>query len=121
MVTRRVRAGVSTGSWYFRTECFGPVLGLVRAADLDEALEIQNSSSFGLTGGIHTLDPGEVERWLAAVEVGNAYVNRHITGAIVQRQPFGGWKRSSVGPGAKAGRSELRGATRFVGADRCRR
>ncbi len=98
-----VRAGVSVGSWYFRTECFGPVLGLIRVADLDEAIEIQNSGDFGLTGGIHSLDPAEVDRWLDRVEVGNAYVNRHITGAIVGRQPFGGWKRSSVGPGAKAG------------------
>ena len=58
---------------------------------------------FGLTGGIHSLDDAEVERWLDAVQVGNAYVNRHITGAIVQRQSFGGWKQSVVGPGAKAG------------------
>jgi RHH-type proline utilization regulon transcriptional repressor/proline dehydrogenase/delta 1-pyrroline-5-carboxylate dehydrogenase len=58
---------------------------------------------YGLTGGIHSLDPDEVDRWLNQVQVGNAYVNRHITGAIVRRQPFGGWKRSSVGPGAKAG------------------
>jgi RHH-type proline utilization regulon transcriptional repressor/proline dehydrogenase/delta 1-pyrroline-5-carboxylate dehydrogenase len=49
------------------------------------------------------LDPAEQEHWLEHVEVGNAYVNRHITGAIVGRQPFGGWKRSSVGPGAKTG------------------
>ena len=98
-----VRTGVSPDSWYFRTECFGPVLGLMHAADLDAAIEIQNSGDFGLTGGLHSLDPAEVDRWLDLVEVGNAYVNRHITGAIVQRQPFGGWKRSSVGPGAKAG------------------
>ena len=60
-------------------------------------------AAFGLTGGIQSLDPAEVDEWIARVEVGNAYVNRSITGAIVQRQPFGGWKRSSVGPGAKAG------------------
>ncbi len=58
---------------------------------------------FGLTGGLQTLDPDEIAHWTEHVEVGNAYVNRHITGAIVQRQPFGGWKHSSVGPGAKAG------------------
>jgi RHH-type proline utilization regulon transcriptional repressor/proline dehydrogenase/delta 1-pyrroline-5-carboxylate dehydrogenase len=75
----------------------------MQAADLDEAINIQNSTDFGLTGGIHTLDPEEIVKWLAQVEVGNAYVNRAITGAIVQRQPFGGWKRSSVGPSAKAG------------------
>jgi RHH-type transcriptional regulator, proline utilization regulon repressor / proline dehydrogenase / delta 1-pyrroline-5-carboxylate dehydrogenase len=98
-----VRVGVRPGSWTHTTEWFGPVLGIVRAADLDEAIAIQNATGYGLTGGIHTLDDREVERWLARVQVGNAYVNRHITGAIVQRQPFGGWKRSSVGPGAKAG------------------
>ena len=98
-----VRDGVTSGSWFHATECFGPVLGLMFASTLDEAIEIQNSSAFGLTGGIHSLDPGEIERWSSAVEVGNGYINRAITGAIVQRQPFGGWKRSSVGPGAKAG------------------
>jgi RHH-type proline utilization regulon transcriptional repressor/proline dehydrogenase/delta 1-pyrroline-5-carboxylate dehydrogenase len=56
-----------------------------------------------LTGGIFSLDPDEVAHWVERVEVGNAYVNRPITGAIVRRQPFGGWKGSSVGPGAKAG------------------
>ena len=98
-----VRLGVTAGSWYHRNECFGPVLGLMRAEDLDEAIALQNSSAFGLTGGIHSLDPKEVDRWADEVEVGNAYVNRAVTGAIVQRQPFGGWKLSSVGPGAKAG------------------
>lgn len=103
MWTPGVRVGVSPGSWFHQTECFGPVLGLMAAADLDEALAIQNGTSFGLTGGIHSLDPREVDEWTERVEIGNAYVNRTITGAIVQRQPFGGWKRSSIGPGAKAG------------------
>ena len=98
-----VRWGVRPGSWFHRTECFGPVLGVIRAVDLDDAIRIQNGGDYGLTGGIQSLDDAEVEHWLATVEVGNAYVNRHITGAIVQRQPFGGWKRSSVGCGAKAG------------------
>ena len=98
-----VRLGVQPGSWFHRTECFGPVLGIVRAADLDHAIAIQNATDFGLTGGIQSLDEREVEYWLERVEIGNAYVNRHITGAIVQRQPFGGWKRSSVGCGPKAG------------------
>ena len=98
-----VRIGVRSGSWFHRTECFGPVLGVMRADDLDQAIEIQNSSDFGLTGGIHSLDPSEIATWLDRVEIGNAYVNRMITGAIVQRQPFGGWKQSSVGGGPKAG------------------
>lgn len=98
-----VRLGVKPGSWFHQTECFGPVLGLMRADTLDEAIELQNGVPYGLTGGIHSLDPSEVDYWLDRVQVGNAYVNRKITGATVQRQPFGGWKRSVIGPGAKAG------------------
>ncbi len=101
--TPGIRLGVAAESWYRRTECFGPVLGLVRARDLDEAIRIQNTSEFGLTGGIHSLDDREIARWRESVEAGNAYINRPITGAIVRRQPFGGWKRSCFGPGAKAG------------------
>ncbi|MEM9651352.1 MAG: bifunctional proline dehydrogenase/L-glutamate gamma-semialdehyde dehydrogenase [Actinomycetota bacterium] len=101
--TPGVREGVQSGSWFHRTECFGPVLGLVYADDLDQALRIQNGTDFGLTGGLHSLDRTEIDHWVANVEVGNAYINRGTTGAIVQRQPFGGWKRSAIGPGAKAG------------------
>lgn len=98
-----VRYGVAPGSWFHTTECFGPVLGIMRVETLDEAIELQNAVAFGLTGGLHSLDEAEIDHWLDRVQVGNAYVNRHITGAIVQRQPFGGWKASTVGPGAKAG------------------
>ncbi|HEX5365639.1 MAG TPA: proline dehydrogenase family protein [Acidimicrobiales bacterium] len=98
-----LKDGVAPGSYFHRTECFGPVLGIMRAATLDEAVEQQNGTPFGLTGGLHALDEGEIARWLDTVEVGNAYVNRHTTGAIVRRQPFGGWKDSVVGPGPKAG------------------
>ena len=98
-----VRTGVQPGSWFHLTECFGPVLGVMRAPDLDTAITWQNQVEFGLTGGLHSLDPGEIDTWLSRVQVGNAYVNRHITGAIVQRQPFGGWKRSSIGAGSKPG------------------
>ena len=101
--TPGVRLGVRPDSWFARTECFGPVLGLVPAESVDHAISIQNAGAYGLTGGIHTLDPAEIRRWSELVEVGNAYVNRATTGAIVRRQPFGGWKRSSVGPGIKAG------------------
>lgn len=101
--TPGVRLGVRPGSWFHLTECFGPVLGLMRAPDLQTALSWQNQVTYGLTGGIHSLDPREIDYWLASVEVGNAYVNRHITGAIVQRQPFGGWKRSAIGTAGKPG------------------
>jgi RHH-type proline utilization regulon transcriptional repressor/proline dehydrogenase/delta 1-pyrroline-5-carboxylate dehydrogenase len=94
---------VRPGAWFHLTECFGPILGVMRAQDLDEAIEIQSAVEYGLTGGLHSLDPKEIDTWLQRAQVGNAYVNRHITGAIVQRQPFGGWKRSSIGGGAKPG------------------
>ncbi|WP_165067327.1 bifunctional proline dehydrogenase/L-glutamate gamma-semialdehyde dehydrogenase [Marisediminicola senii] len=98
-----VRTGVVAGSEFHRTEYFGPVLGIMRADTLEEAIELQNASAYGLTAGIHSLDADEVSRWLDEVEAGNLYVNRGITGAVVRRQPFGGWKRSSVGGGTKAG------------------
>ena len=73
------------------------------AETLEEAIAIQNEVDYGLTSGIHSLDPDEIGTWLDTVEAGNLYVNRGITGAIVQRQPFGGWKKSVVGAGFKAG------------------
>lgn len=98
-----VRAGVRRGSEFHLTEYFGPVLGLMAADDLDEAIEMQNQVDYGLTAGLHSLDRAEIERWVDRVEAGNAYVNRSTVGAIVRRQPFGGWKKSAVGAGGKAG------------------
>lgn len=98
-----VRAGVRRGSTTHRVEYFGPVLGVMTAHDLAEAVEIQNDVDYGLTAGLHSLDPEEIGYWLEHVEAGNLYVNRGTTGAVVRRQPFGGWKRSAVGPGFKAG------------------
>ena len=98
-----IRDNVKPGSWYHTHECFGPVLGIMRADTLEEAIKLQNSTGFGLTGGIHSLDQDEIDYWRENVEVGNAYVNRGITGAIVERQSFGGWKDSAIGSGAKAG------------------
>lgn len=98
-----VRAGVKPGSEYHLTEYFGPILGVMKAATLEEAIDLQNATDYGLTAGLHSLDSGELELWLSKVQAGNLYVNRGITGAIVQRQPFGGWKKSTVGSGTKAG------------------
>ncbi|MES2093022.1 MAG: proline dehydrogenase family protein [Actinomycetota bacterium] len=98
-----VRTGVRRGSAFHQTEYFGPVLGVMTASTLGEAIAMQNETDFGLTAGIHSLDPAEIGQWLDTVQAGNLYVNRGITGAIVQRQPFGGWKKSSVGAGTKAG------------------
>ncbi len=98
-----IRDGVVPGSPFHLTEYFGPVLGIMTAATLDDAIGIVNAIEYGLTSGLHSLDEDEIATWLAAVEAGNVYVNRGTTGAIVQRQPFGGWKKAAVGTGTKAG------------------
>ncbi|MGP6170318.1 proline dehydrogenase family protein [Microbacterium sp. A204] len=98
-----IRVGVQSGSRFHLEEFFGPVLGIMYAPTLERAIEMQNAVPYGLTAGLHTQDPDELGAWIDRVQAGNLYVNRGITGAIVQRQPFGGWKRSSVGPGTKAG------------------
>jgi RHH-type proline utilization regulon transcriptional repressor/proline dehydrogenase/delta 1-pyrroline-5-carboxylate dehydrogenase len=98
-----VKTGVKPGSWSHLNEWFGPVLAIMVAPDLETAIEWQNATDFGLTAGIQSLDPKECEFWIENVEAGNLYVNRGVTGAIVNRQPFGGWKKSSVGATAKAG------------------
>ncbi|MET0930813.1 MAG: bifunctional proline dehydrogenase/L-glutamate gamma-semialdehyde dehydrogenase [Aeromicrobium sp.] len=98
-----IRDGVARGSNVHLTEFFGPVLGIMTADSLDEAIAIQNAVDYGLTAGLHSLDADEIGAWLDGVQAGNLYVNRGITGAIVRRQPFGGWKKSAVGAGYKAG------------------
>ncbi|BAS14618.1 1-pyrroline-5-carboxylate dehydrogenase [Arthrobacter sp. Hiyo8] len=98
-----IRFGVKRGSYFHLTEFFGPVLGVMTASTLEEAIAIQNEIEYGLTAGLHSLDSGEMGVWLETIQAGNLYVNRGITGAIVQRQPFGGWKKSAVGAGTKAG------------------
>ncbi|TFB49977.1 proline dehydrogenase family protein [Cryobacterium tagatosivorans] len=101
--TPGIRTGVVPGSYFHLTEFFGPVLGVMHARNLEEAIRFQNAVDYGLTSGLHSLDADELAEWLDTIEAGNLYVNRGITGAIVQRQPFGGWKRSAVGAGTKAG------------------
>ena len=71
-----IKLGVRPGSFFHRTECFGPVLGLMRAEDLDQAIALANATPFGLTSGIQTLDDREVARWVDRLEAGNLYVNR---------------------------------------------
>jgi RHH-type proline utilization regulon transcriptional repressor/proline dehydrogenase/delta 1-pyrroline-5-carboxylate dehydrogenase len=98
-----VKVGVRSGSWSHQHEWFGPVLGVMVAPNFSTAITWQNRTDFGLTAGLQSLDETECELWMDRVEAGNLYVNRGTTGAIVNRQPFGGWRRSSVGPTAKAG------------------
>ena len=66
------------------------------AADADDALRLANDSEFGLTSGLHSLDEREIAMWRDRIQAGNLYINRGTTGAIVQRQPFGGWKGSGT-------------------------
>jgi len=82
-------------------EIFGPVLSFIRAGDFDEALDIANGTEYGLTGGLFSSDEGNIERARRDFQVGNLYINRKITGALVGIQPFGGFKMS--GSNAKAG------------------
>jgi RHH-type proline utilization regulon transcriptional repressor/proline dehydrogenase/delta 1-pyrroline-5-carboxylate dehydrogenase len=82
-------------------EIFGPVLAVLRAGDLDEALRIANGTPFALTGGLYSRSPAHIERVQREFRVGNLYINRPITGALVDRQPFGGFKLSGIG--TKAG------------------
>jgi RHH-type proline utilization regulon transcriptional repressor/proline dehydrogenase/delta 1-pyrroline-5-carboxylate dehydrogenase len=82
-------------------EIFGPVLAVLRARDLTHALEIANGTPYALTGGIYSRSPQNIARVKREFRVGNLYINRKITGALVDRQPFGGFKLSGIG--SKAG------------------
>ncbi|MGD0996928.1 MAG: L-glutamate gamma-semialdehyde dehydrogenase [Thermoleophilia bacterium] len=82
-------------------EIFGPVLAVMKARDFDEALEIANGTSYALTGGLISRSPAAIARARREFRVGNLYINRGITGAMVARQPFGGFKMSGIG--SKAG------------------
>ena len=82
-------------------EVFGPVLAVMRARDFDQAIEWANSTRFALTGGVFSRSPKHIEQCRREFRVGNLYVNRGCTGALVERQPFGGFKMSGIG--SKAG------------------
>jgi len=101
--TPGVKYGVQPGSTSHRTEFFGPVLGVMRYERLDDAIAWVNATGYGLTSGLQSLDEREIARWRAGIRAGNLYINKPTVGAIVLRQPFGGWGKSSFGPGMKAG------------------
>lgn len=84
-----------------QVEIFGPVLAVMYAKTLDEALHIANGTEFALTGGFFSRSPRNIDRVKREFDVGNLYINRGITGALVARQPFGGHRMS--GGGTKAG------------------
>ncbi len=96
-----VLTGLPPSSRVLREEIFGPVLSVIRARNFGEALTAANDSEYALTGGVFSRSPGHIARAGEEFAVGNLYVNRGITGAIVGRQPFGGFRMSGVG--SKAG------------------
>ncbi|MFO0911202.1 MAG: aldehyde dehydrogenase family protein [Isosphaeraceae bacterium] len=92
------------GARIAQEEVFGPILAVIRARDLDHALEIANGVDYALTGGLYSRSPAHSERVRREFLVGNLYINRPCTGALVDRQPFGGFKLSGIG--TKAGGSD---------------
>jgi RHH-type transcriptional regulator, proline utilization regulon repressor / proline dehydrogenase / delta 1-pyrroline-5-carboxylate dehydrogenase len=101
LVGPTVFADVRPGDQLAQEEIFGPVLVVMNATTMAEALEMANSTSYALTGGIYSRSPANLALARERFDVGNLYVNRPITGALVARQPFGGHRFSGVG--AKAG------------------
>ncbi len=101
--TPGIRWGVRPGSVAHRTEFFGPVLSVMCARDLAQAVALANQTGYGLTAGLESLDPREWAYWREHIRAGNLYINRPTTGAIVGRQPFGGMGKSAFGAGIQAG------------------
>lgn len=98
-----VKWNVRPGSFTHMTELFGPVLGVMKAKDLGEAIDLVNQTGYGLTAGLESLDEREQKLWRSSIRAGNLYINRVTTGAVVLRQPFGGVGKSAFGSGIKAG------------------
>uniref|UniRef100_A0A0C1NF27 L-glutamate gamma-semialdehyde dehydrogenase n=1 Tax=Tolypothrix bouteillei VB521301 TaxID=1479485 RepID=A0A0C1NF27_9CYAN len=94
-------ADVSPNAIIAQQEIFGPVVAVIKVKNFQEALDVANGTNYALTGGLYSRTPSHIEMAQEEYEVGNLYINRTITGAIVARQPFGGFKLSGVG--SKAG------------------
>jgi RHH-type proline utilization regulon transcriptional repressor/proline dehydrogenase/delta 1-pyrroline-5-carboxylate dehydrogenase len=92
-----VVADITPDSRIAQEEIFGPVLGVMRASTFEEALEIANGTRFALTGGVFSRSPEHLEKARKEFRVGNLYLNKGSTGALVERQAFGGFKLSGVG------------------------
>jgi RHH-type proline utilization regulon transcriptional repressor/proline dehydrogenase/delta 1-pyrroline-5-carboxylate dehydrogenase len=100
-VAAHVFADVPATSSLAQEEIFGPVLAVLKSRDLADALRIANGTRYALTGGLYSRSPDHIARVKREFRVGNLYINRKITGALVDRQPFGGFKLSGIG--SKAG------------------
>jgi 1-pyrroline-5-carboxylate dehydrogenase len=91
-----VIADIAPKARIFQEEIFGPVLAVTKAKDFDEALAMANDSEFGLTGAVYTQNPEKIEQAEEEFHVGNLYVNRKCTGALVGAHPFGGFNMSGT-------------------------
>lgn len=98
-----IKLGIRPNSFMHQNELFGPILGLMRADSLSHAIEIANSTPYGIASGLTSLDEREHALWLDRIEASNCIINRPITQSIVRRQPLGGIKASSLGNGFKSG------------------
>jgi RHH-type proline utilization regulon transcriptional repressor/proline dehydrogenase/delta 1-pyrroline-5-carboxylate dehydrogenase len=98
-----LKYGAQPGSSTHLTEFFGPLLAVMRFDRLSEAVALVNQTGYGLTSGLESLDEREWDYWKENLQAGNLYINRVTTGAVVLRQPFGGFGKSCFGPGMKAG------------------
>ncbi|EPJ2205775.1 bifunctional proline dehydrogenase/L-glutamate gamma-semialdehyde dehydrogenase [Campylobacter upsaliensis] len=103
LMTPGIKYGVKKGAFTHMNELFAPLLSVMRAKDLKEAIELVNATGYGLTAGFESLDEREWEYFHTHIEAGNIYINKPTTGAIVLRQPFGGVKKSAIGFGRKVG------------------
>ncbi|WP_104721443.1 bifunctional proline dehydrogenase/L-glutamate gamma-semialdehyde dehydrogenase [Helicobacter mesocricetorum] len=103
LMTPGIKYGTKVGDFTHCNELFCPILSVIKAKDLKEAIEIANSTGYGLTAGFESLDEREWEFFHTHIEAGNIYINKPTTGAIVLRQPFGGIKKSAIGFGRKVG------------------
>lgn len=103
MWTPGIKWNVQAGGVTHMTEFFGPLLGVMQAENLHQAIEMVNQTGYGLTAGLESLDPREQARWKDRLKAGNLYINRGTTGAVTLRQPFGGMGKSALGAGIKVG------------------
>ncbi|EDP6888647.1 aldehyde dehydrogenase family protein [Campylobacter upsaliensis] len=103
LMTPGIKYGVKKGAFTHMNELFAPLLSVMRAKDLKEAIELVNATGYGLTAGFESLDEREWEYFHTHIQAGNIYINKPTTGAIVLRQPFGGVKKSAIGFGRKVG------------------
>ncbi|MBC7467155.1 MAG: bifunctional proline dehydrogenase/L-glutamate gamma-semialdehyde dehydrogenase [Bdellovibrio sp.] len=96
-VPATILGDVKSNDFIAQNEFFGPLIAVIKAKNLDEAIAFANSTEYALTGGVFSRSPANIQKIKNELEVGNMYINRGITGAMVDRHPFGGYKMSGIG------------------------